>query len=313
MSMSEATTEPTGQSYDYDVVIIGGGPAGCSAGVFIARYDLDLLILDRGRSSIQQCAYLENYLGFPAGIDIETLYALMHDHAEEAGCEIISDLAESVDYTDDGDGFIVETQEDQRVTAGRIISATSYGGEYLRPLDGDAMFERYEHEGEEYERFDQTYADTNGETPVDDLYVVSPSEEASRQAIMAAGRGARVGLTLLENVRQERDLPTSIAGIYDWMHQETELNNEWGDRDRWREWFDKHISEDHDLDEERRVTLRETEIDRRLTEYISRDAIDQRTRRGHDRLLDHIDNDRILEYAQKIEAERHPTGGSNRQ
>ena len=105
-----ATNERTAP--DHDVVIVGGGPAGCSAGVFCARDGLDTVIFDRGRSSIQRCAHLENYLGFPAGIDIETFYELMHDHVETAGCELIPDLVGSVERTDDGDGFIVEPQDE---------------------------------------------------------------------------------------------------------------------------------------------------------------------------------------------------------
>lgn len=43
------TTTNPGDSidYDHDVVIVGGGPAGCSAGVFTARYELDTVIFDR--------------------------------------------------------------------------------------------------------------------------------------------------------------------------------------------------------------------------------------------------------------------------
>ena len=54
--------------FDDEVATVGGGPAGCSA--------------------VRRCAHLENYRGFPAGIDIETLYELMHDHVETAGCEL---------------------------------------------------------------------------------------------------------------------------------------------------------------------------------------------------------------------------------
>ena len=64
----------TSELTECDVVVIGGGPAGCAAGIFTARYGLDTVLFDRGRSSIQRCAHLENYLGFPAGIDVETLY-----------------------------------------------------------------------------------------------------------------------------------------------------------------------------------------------------------------------------------------------
>ena len=102
-----ATDESDGGVPEYDVVVVGGGPAGCSAGVFTARDDLDTVVFDRGNSSLRRCAYLENYLGFPAGIDIETFYDLMHAHAEAAGCEIVSDFVESVTRSV-GAGFVVE-------------------------------------------------------------------------------------------------------------------------------------------------------------------------------------------------------------
>jgi thioredoxin reductase len=319
--MTSTELEPT-HEYDHDVVVIGGGPAGCSAGVFTARYGLDTLVFDRGRSSIQRCAHLENYLGFPAGIDVETLYALIHDHAEETGCEIVPDLVESVDRDDDvrrtasaeptgasssgdGDGFVVELQEGGAVTARRVVAATRYDGEYMRGLDDEsAMFEEYEHDGETHETFDSEYADHDGTTPVEGLYVASPSTEADRQAIMAAGRGARVGLRVVEDVRDERGYPESVVDHYDWMRKESTLDGEWGDRDRWREWFDEQSPDDHDLDENRRVELRERDIDRSFETYLSDDEIEQRGLRGQKRLLDHVDDDLILAAARDIEAER---------
>jgi choline dehydrogenase-like flavoprotein len=289
-------------AYDADVVIVGGGPAGCSAGVFTARYGLDTVIFDRGRSSIQRCAYLQNYLGFPAGIDIETLYALMHDHAAAAGCEIIADLVESIELANDGDGFIVETQEERRVTARRVIAATRYDGEYMRGLDDeDALFETYEHDGKVHQHFDREYADHDGTTPIDGLFVASPSTETDYQAIMAAGRGARVGTRLLEDVRQERGYPESMANHYDWIRRETELDDEWSDRDRWREYFDDRVPDDHDLETERHVEIREREIDRRFETYLPSDEVERRIKCGHERLLEHIDDELIHEYAATIE------------
>lgn len=295
---------PRDSQCDHDVVIVGGGPAGCSAGVFTARYGLDIVIFDRGRSSIQRCAHLENYLGFPAGIDIETLYRLMHDHAEEAGCEIVPDLVESIERADTHEGFRVETQDGHSTTARQVIAATRYGGEYLRPLGDDAMFETYEHDGEEHERFDRSYSDLDGRTPIEGLYVASPSEEADHQAIIAAGRGARVGLTLVEDGRQERGYPEPVADHYDWRRRKAELDDEWSGRERWREWFDDRLPENHDLSEEQRLDLRKADVDRRLAEYLSANEIEHRTERGHERLLEHIDDDLILEAARDIEAER---------
>jgi hypothetical protein len=306
--MTMTTLEPT-HEYDHDVVVVGGGPAGCSTGVFTARYDLDTVVFDRGRSSIQRCAHLENYLGFPAGIGIETLYDLLHDHATEAGCDLVADLVESVDRADSGEGFVVTPQEGDPVTTRRVVAATRYDGEYLRGLDDEsAMFETYDHDGETHETFDGEYAAHDGTTPVDGLYVASPSAEADRQAIVAAGRGARVGLRVVEDVREERGYPEAVTEYYDWMRQESTLDEEWRDRDRWREWFDDRVPDDHGLSEERRVELRERDIDRSFAAYLTDEEIERRGRRGQRRLLDHVDDDLILDAANEIEAERLSSG-----
>jgi hypothetical protein len=280
---------------DHDVVVVGGGPAGCSAGVFTARYGLDTVIFDRGRSSLQQCAFMENYLGFPAGIDIETLSDLMHDHAREAGCEITPDLVESVERHDDGERFVVELQDGESVTAGRVIAATRYGGAYLHPLVGDDCFETHEHDGETHEHFDRTYADTDGSTPVEGLFVASPSAESDRQAIVAAGRGARVGLAVLDELRREQGYFEAVADHYDWMRPESAREDEWSERERWREWAEEHRPEDHDVDDDRWETLREREIDRRFETYRSETEIRARTERGHKRLVEQLDEELIAD------------------
>ncbi|SDM91443.1 Pyridine nucleotide-disulphide oxidoreductase [Halogranum gelatinilyticum] len=290
-------------STDYDVAVVGGGPAGCSAAVFTARYGLDTVVFDRGRSSIQRCAYLENYLGFPAGIDVETLYGLMHEHVAEAGCTLVAEFVESVTRREGGEGFVVETQAGECVTARRVVAATRYDGEYLRGLDDEeAMFETYEHDGETHERFDRSYAASDGTTPVGGLYVASPSSEADRQAVVAAGRGARVGLAVVGDARRARGRPASLADHYDWVRQESTLDDEWADRGRWREWYDERRPANH-TDDEQWQAMRERDIDRRLGTYLTAEEIEQRTERGHRRLLDHVDDDLVLERAREIRSE----------
>ncbi|QLG50084.1 NAD(P)/FAD-dependent oxidoreductase [Natrinema halophilum] len=300
--MSGSPTSQESSAFDRDVVIVGGGPAGCTAGVFTARYDLDTVIFDRGRSSIQRCASLENFPGFPAGIDIETFYGLLHDHATAAGCEIVSDLVESLEREDGG--FAVETQDGRRVTARRVVAATRYGGEYLRGLDDEAMFEAHEYDGGQQSRFDRRYADHDGTTPIEGLFVASPSREADRQAIVAAGRGARVALSLVEAARRDRGYPEPLTDRYDWVRRESELGDEWSDRDRWREHFDDRVPDDYDRSEDRLAELREQEIDRRLASYIPPDERERRAERGQRRLIEHIDDEIVLEAAREIEAGR---------
>jgi len=297
--------------YDRDVVVVGGGPAGSSAAVFTGRYGLDTLVFDRGRSSLSRCAHLENFLGFPAGIDIETFYDLMHDHVTEAGCEIREDLVESVeriqaDDTEATSGFVVEPQAGDPVTARRVVAATRYDGEYLWPLDdGDEMVRADEHDGEVEKRFDDDYPAPNGSTPVDGLYVATPSD-ADEQAVIASGRGARTARSLLRDVRLDRGIPTGFADHYDWMRQWASLNDEWRDRDRWREWFDDQVSDD-DADLEKLDVLKEAEIDRTLETYLDEDEIERRRERGQERLLAHLDDDLILDRAREIVANREGT------
>jgi len=275
--------------------------------VFTARYGLDTVIFDRGRSSLQRCAHLENYLGFPAGIDIETAYDLMHDHAEEVGCELVPDLVESVTHTESGEGFGVEPQEGEAVTARRVVAAARYDGEYLRPLDGGKMFETHEHDGEEHEHFSREYADDDGSTPIDGLYVASPSDGADRQAIIAAGQGARVGLAVVDDRRRERGYTGHFETHHDWVRQESELTGEWADRERWVEYADTQRPDDHDLGDEAWAALREEEIDRRFDAYVTDEEIERRGRRGHERLVEHLDDDVVLERAREIEADGETT------
>jgi choline dehydrogenase-like flavoprotein len=291
------THEGNAHGHDHDVVVVGGGPAGCSAGVFCARAGLDTVIFDRGRSSIQRCAHLENYLGFPAGIDIETFYDLMHDHAETAGCEVVSDLVETVEHRGDGEGFHVTPQQGDTVTARRVVAATRYDGEYMRGLDDDAvMFETYEYDGEKHEQFDSEYADFDGKTPVEGLYVASPSEEADTQAIMAAGRGARVAHRVVADVRIDDGWWGEVAEGTDWVRREAELDDEWDDRDRWVEWFDEYYGEDAPVgtDSDRFQRVRDANIDDSLSSYVSPEEIGERAATGQEALAARLDVERLI-------------------
>lgn len=295
--MSTVTT-PTATEHDHDVVIVGGGPAGCSAGVFTAREGLDTAVFDRGRSSIQRCAFLENYLGFPDGIDIETFYDLMQDHAETAGCTVVADLVESVDQLDDGDGFRITPQDGDPVTARRVIAATRYDDAYLHGLDSDeAMLETVEHDGEAEDRLDREYPDDDGSTPVDGLYVATPAGKPDKQAILAAGRGARVAKRVVADARIDDGWWDAVAEDVDWVRQQSELDDEWTDREAWIEWFDECYGEDApvDRDADRFERVRETYIDDRFDGYLTDAEIERRTARSHETLAERLDPEAVVD------------------
>jgi len=296
-----------------DAVVVGCGPAGAAASVFLARYGLDTVVFDRGNGSLDRCAFLGNYPGFPAGIDIETFRTMLREHAREAGCHLADDLVESVadavatDGDEDADvsaRFAVETQDGRHVLADRVVAATRYDGEYLRPLGRDAMFETHEHGGEEHEYFDPEYPDADGRTPVEGLYVASPAGQRDVQAVVAAGHGAHVARSLLEDRRVERGYPRELARHYDWLRPDTEFEGEWSDRERWRRRFDERVPDDHETSDEHLADLREEYVDRAFDTHRSDEAVADLTDRAHRRLLNHVDDDAILERAAEIESER---------
>ena len=80
---------------EYDVIIIGGGPAGLSAGIYTSRAMLNTLLIERGMvgGQIINAEQVDNYPGFPEGISGMELTQLMHQQATKYGLKtIIADV-----------------------------------------------------------------------------------------------------------------------------------------------------------------------------------------------------------------------------
>lgn len=77
---------------DYQVVIVGGGPAGLTAGLYCARARLATLLCEKGiiGGQITNAERVENYPGFPQGISGVDLGQLIHEQARRCGLEIMS-------------------------------------------------------------------------------------------------------------------------------------------------------------------------------------------------------------------------------
>jgi len=75
----------------YEVIIIGGGPAGLSAGIYTARARLNSLLIEKGLigGQIVNAEWLDNYPGFPEGISGTKLTELMHEQATKYGLKTI--------------------------------------------------------------------------------------------------------------------------------------------------------------------------------------------------------------------------------
>ncbi|RIH82999.1 Thioredoxin reductase [Meiothermus luteus] len=110
-------------SQTYDVVIIGGGPAGLTAGIYTGRASLKTLILEKGLpgGQIAQTEEVENYPGFPEPISGAELSERMVQQAKRFGAQIVMDEAQGIEKTPEG--FVVRGYE-QDYRARVVILAT---------------------------------------------------------------------------------------------------------------------------------------------------------------------------------------------
>ncbi len=88
---------------DYDVIIAGGGPAGLNAALYAARSGLSCLLLEKmfAGGQMSTTTTLENYLGFPGGVDAITLAMNMEQQAKDAGAEIKYEEIKVLDLSGD--------------------------------------------------------------------------------------------------------------------------------------------------------------------------------------------------------------------
>jgi thioredoxin reductase (NADPH) len=84
---------------DYDVIIIGGGPAGASAAIYTARSELRTLVIDKGLTAgaLGITAKISNYPGVPGPISGAELVEIMREQAESFGAEFLVDKVVGVD------------------------------------------------------------------------------------------------------------------------------------------------------------------------------------------------------------------------
>ena len=85
----------------YDTIIIGGGPAGLSAGIYAMRSGLNTVLVEKFMPGGQMTIidFVENYPGFPSGVGGPELSAAMEQQARSLGLEIISTEVRSIDLS----------------------------------------------------------------------------------------------------------------------------------------------------------------------------------------------------------------------
>jgi len=109
----------------YDVIIIGGGPAGLTAGLYASRANLNSLLIEKGLvgGQISTAEKVDNYPGFPDGIDGFELTDLMHRQATKYGLKTI--IAEVADVKPQKKQIVIKTTDGDYIARALIVASGS--------------------------------------------------------------------------------------------------------------------------------------------------------------------------------------------
>ncbi|KQM28409.1 MULTISPECIES: NAD(P)/FAD-dependent oxidoreductase [unclassified Sphingomonas] len=108
---------PSPEPATVDCAIIGAGPAGLTAAIYLARFHLTIRLFDCGSSRAAMIPRTHNHAGYPGGIPGTELLARMHDQAREFGATCEAATVTAIER--DGDDFIVRT--DHSVLRARTV------------------------------------------------------------------------------------------------------------------------------------------------------------------------------------------------
>lgn len=164
-----------------DVIIVGDGPAGLSAALFLAKKGMDVTVFGTDETPMHY-AMLYNYLGIPemTGSDFQKV---ARAQVEKFGATLHEEKVATLEKTETG--FSATTEGGTAHTSKYVVL-----GEGKAAKLADALgLERSKHGVD---------ADRDGRTAIDGLYITGRSTKPRRsQAIISAGEGASAALDIL--------------------------------------------------------------------------------------------------------------------
>lgn len=177
----------------YDIIIVGGGPAGASAAVFAARAGMSTIVIDADKGMTRR-AMLNNHLGFPDGITGPELVDRGREHAVKSGAEWIDGQVTTIKSSD-----TVMVATDQETYEGRALilctgvnpSTAANAGIETRP-------------GTEPRIANVLVTDADGRTTVPGVWAAGTAGGVSVHSIVTAGDGARVAINVISEMKGER-------------------------------------------------------------------------------------------------------------
>jgi thioredoxin reductase (NADPH) len=173
----------------YDLIVVGGGPAGLAAAVYGASEGLDTLSLDGAATGGQASASsrIENYVGFPSGISGEELTSRAAIQAQRLGARLNSPCEVGGLRVEEG-FHVIELADGSEIPCRAVVVAS--GARYQRlPIDD---LERFEGAGVYYAATDLEARTCTGQ----EVIVVGGGNSAGQASIYLAQQGSTVSIAI---------------------------------------------------------------------------------------------------------------------
>jgi thioredoxin reductase (NADPH) len=179
------------EGHQFDLVVVGGGPAGLAAAVYGASEGLDTVVFDELAAGGQAAASarIENYLGFPSGLAGAELTSRAIVQAEKFGARITSPCKAASLRVVDGQLVVTLDDGDDTEVLTRAVIVSS--GAHYRSLSIERWSE-FEGAGIHYSATDLEARACGG----GDVTVVGGANSAGQAALSLAGRGCQVKLVI---------------------------------------------------------------------------------------------------------------------
>ncbi|MEO7278171.1 MAG: NAD(P)/FAD-dependent oxidoreductase [Sphingomicrobium sp.] len=119
-----------------DCLIVGGGPAGLTAAIYLARFHMDILVVDGGKSRASWIPCTRNHAGYPDGIKGTELLERMREQARKYGARIETEFVTRLER-DGENGLFTATWGSGKAIARSVLMAT--GVTNRRPQMDEAL------------------------------------------------------------------------------------------------------------------------------------------------------------------------------
>ena len=102
-----------------ETIVIGSGPAGCSAAVYLKRFNYNVVVISGAETALSSAHQIDNYYGFH-NISGKELYQKGLEQLNELGIEVLNEVVTSIEYY----GHFIVTTTTNTYEAKRVILAT---------------------------------------------------------------------------------------------------------------------------------------------------------------------------------------------